>query len=355
MSQITETEAVIERVRREVAKRKGLLELPLEPVIPAPAPKKKPWLKKAVATLERARAKHLKAQKWPRLFRSLRRNQEVIDEGLIASAQAVLRELERMERQAASLEVQQANLVMRLQKEAEQNRALGERFDTLEKAFSIVQRKLDAKPEDTARLDPFYLAFEDQFRGSRELIRERMADYLPFLHQLLARIPHATAVDLGCGRGEWLQFLKENGIAGRGVDLNGRMVAECRSHGMQAMQGDAMEYLTSLPDASVAVVSGFHIVEHLSIVQLLALLAETRRVLQPGGMAIFETPNPECLKVSTYTFYLDPTHRNPVPMELLSFIATHSGFSATHVERLHPYCEEGVLKGYGDYAGIFTK
>lgn len=352
MNHSSETEATLKRIRSEVAQRKGIAESSL-PVLQ----KEKPILQKVAGALERAHSKHCKAKKWPKLFRPLRRNQEAIDEELIGSAQTIVQELERLQKLVVPLVAQQSNLQTRSQRAIEQNRELAEKLERLEQAFSSLPGQDSPRAADAvaARLDAFYLAFEDQFRGSRALIKERLADYLPFLRVLQERIPDAVAVDLGCGRGEWLEFLKENGVMASGVDMNQRMVEQCRSLGLQATQGDAIIYLKSLPDASQAIVSGFHIVEHLAFPQLLELLRESFRVLRPGGIAIFETPNPECLRVSTYTFYMDPTHRNPVPLELLSFVATHVGFSSVHIERLHPYCEEGVLQGYGDYAGILTQ
>lgn len=208
---------------------------------------------------------------------------------------------------------------------------------------------------DTARLDEFYLGFENQFRGSRELIKERLQQYIPILDALKTRIPDATAVDIGCGRGEWLEVLGEQGIAASGVDMNSRMVATCKSLGLDAECRDGIAFLKNVPDKSLAMVSGFHIVEHLAAGPLLELFQQIHRVLLPGGIAIFETPNPEVPKVSTYTFFFDPTHRNPIPPELLSFIGTNCGFSEARVERFQPLVEDGKILGYLDYACICTK
>lgn len=205
------------------------------------------------------------------------------------------------------------------------------------------------------RLDMFYLEFENQFRGSRELIKERLLQYLPDLAALKNRIPDATALDVGCGRGEWLEVLRGYNITPRGVDLNTRMAQQCQSLGLAVECGDGITYLGNVPDNSLALVSGFHIVEHLELWQLLELVRQAHRVLKPGGIAIFETPNPEALKVSSYTFFFDPTHRNPLPPELLSFMGTHAGFADVRVERFQPFVEDGKLLGYLDYACIYTK
>lgn len=212
-----------------------------------------------------------------------------------------------------------------------------------------------SKELDSLLLDAFYLAFEDQFRGSRELIKERLFQYGSTLDELKKRIPNAIGLDIGCGRGEWLEVLQENGIEARGVDMNARMADQCLSFGLDVVCGDGIAFLRGLPDNSLAVISGFHIVEHLALGQLLELFQQSHRVLQPGGVAIFETPNPEVQRVSTYTFYFDPTHRNPLPPELLSFMGTNAGFSETCVERFQPLMEDGKILGYQDYACVFTK
>jgi O-antigen chain-terminating methyltransferase len=247
---------------------------------------------------------------------------------------------------------------------------LREKIKAMQEAFAIIQERLaradsaetveamapaikeDLKGHET---DAFYLAFENQFRGDREVIKERLRFYLPIIERVKATTGNALAVDAGCGRGEWLELLQENGYAGVGVDSNLCMIEECRSRGLKAEFMDVIAYLRNLASGSLSLVTGFHIVEHLSFSQLIDLFRETFRVLCNGGTAIFETPNPENAHVSGYSFYLDPTHRNPIPQELLCFAARQAGFEATQVERLQAYLEEGVFKGYLDYAGIFTK
>ena len=103
----------------------------------------------------------------------------------------------------------------------------------------------------------FYRAFEDRYRGSRDLIKQRLYTYRPFLEALRAHYPGAAALDLGCGRGEWLEVLGEQGFAGRGVDLDAGMLAACVERGLDVSEQDALAALAALPDDSVAVVSAF--------------------------------------------------------------------------------------------------
>jgi O-antigen chain-terminating methyltransferase len=182
--------------------------------------------------------------------------------------------------------------------------------------------------------DDFYRAFEDRYRGSRELILSRLRVYLPFVEPLKRIYPECRAVDLGCGRGEWIELMGEVGIDGHGVDLDDGMLAACRERGLSVEQRDAIEYLEGLPAESVAVVSAFHVAEHIPFTVLQTLVQEALRVLLPAGLIILETPNPENLSVGANTFYLDPTHERPIPPPLLAFLPEHYGFARTKVLRL---------------------
>ncbi|QNB01223.1 bifunctional 2-polyprenyl-6-hydroxyphenol methylase/3-demethylubiquinol 3-O-methyltransferase UbiG [Massilia sp. Se16.2.3] len=178
----------------------------------------------------------------------------------------------------------------------------------------------------------FYRAFEDRYRGSRDVISARLAVYLPFVRPLVHE--GAAALDLGCGRGEWLELLTQAGFAAEGVDLDEGMLAACRERGLRVVNGDALEALRARPDGSLAVVSAFHLVEHIPFEQVQALIAEALRVLQPGGLLIMETPNPENLVVGTSSFYDDPSHLRPLTPKLLGFAVEFGGFGRHTILRL---------------------
>jgi SAM-dependent methyltransferase len=180
----------------------------------------------------------------------------------------------------------------------------------------------------------FYRAFEDRHRGPRELIKSRQRVYLPFIAPLLSIDSDAKAIDLGCGRGEWLELLQDAGFDAQGVDLDDSMLAACRELGLNVVTADALAALKALPDESQCVVSGFHIAEHIPFSDLQILVQEALRVLKPAGLLILETPNPENMVVGTVSFYLDPSHQKPIPPELLSFLPEYYGFAKVKVVRL---------------------
>ncbi|WP_025168320.1 class I SAM-dependent methyltransferase [Pseudomonas syringae] len=197
---------------------------------------------------------------------------------------------------------------------------------------------------------PFYRAFEDRYRGSRELIHERQQVYIPFLEPLKQIYPESQALDLGCGRGEWLEILIQNGFQALGIDLDVGMLEACTALGLPVENMDALEKLRSLPDESMTVISGFHIAEHIPFGDLKVLVAEALRVLKPAGLLILETPNSENLVVGTQTFYLDPTHTCPIPHLLLSFLTEYSRFSRSQLLRL----QEPVALSEGGPVDLFS-
>ena len=199
--------------------------------------------------------------------------------------------------------------------------------------------------EEQHLLDAFYVAFEDNFRGSRGDINNRLKVYLPLIEEAKIGTASSPILDVGCGRGEWLELLRESGYIAKGIDINRVMIEECQSRGLDVTQSDVIAYLRSLPDASLGAVVGFHIIEHLPFEVLIKLFDETIRVLQPGGITIFETPNPDNVLVGSNTFYTDPTHRNPLPSNMVKFLAEWRGLYNVKIMNLHPYTEEIKLKG----------
>lgn len=202
---------------------------------------------------------------------------------------------------------------------------------------------------DDVRLDAFYLAFEDAMRGTEEEIRAGLSCYLETIAGVKA-ICDGPILDLGCGRGEWLSLLAEHGYAACGIDLSPTMVGICLEKGLDARHIDALTALRAIPDNSLSLVSGFHIIEHLPFPVLFAVFEEVFRVLQPGGMVLFETPNPENVLVGSHTFYHDPTHRHPLTPSSMAFLAQYHGYEKIDIARMRPYPPEALVGGSNQIA-----
>jgi SAM-dependent methyltransferase len=213
--------------------------------------------------------------------------------------------------------------------------------------------------------DHFYKSFEDKHRGSREGIKGRLQIYLPFIQPLLKIHTKPLAIDLGCGRGEWLEVLKDCGFKGKGIDIDSDMLSECQNLGLSIKNLDALSAIAELKDESQSIISAFHLVEHLNFEDVKTLVAQSIRVLKPGGLLILETPNPENITVGANSFYLDPTHQRPIPPQLLLFTAEFYGFYRAKIVRMQepshligdgPVMLGDVLSGVSpDYAVIAQK
>ena len=190
--------------------------------------------------------------------------------------------------------------------------------------------------ESEHSLDAFYASFDEQFRGSRDEIKQRLKVYLPIIEKQGIGSDAMPILDVGCGRGEWLELLKGEHLSASGVDSNRVLAEQCRAQGLEVVEEDLLSYLRGLPDASMGAVTGFHIIEHLPLETLIEFLNESVRILKSGGAVIFETPNPQNVLVGSCNFYFDPTHRNPVPSQVLSFLLESRGFVGVEILKLNP-------------------
>lgn len=178
--------------------------------------------------------------------------------------------------------------------------------------------------------ESIYALFEEQFRGSSADVAEKQRFYLPFLRNLPGPV-----LDAGCGRGEFLRLLKDEGIVARGVETSGVAAATCRAAGLDVREGDAIEEVAAAPPASLGGIVAFQVVEHWPAAATFRFLAGARRALAPGGALIVETINTNSLAAMN-AFYLDPTHVRPVPPEALRFLCEAAGFRELRVEYLSP-------------------
>lgn len=279
-----------------------------------------------------------------RLGQAHARHQQEIDRSLVELISSLRTHVDSL-RQAVD-ELNARNHVL-----AELNTGLGQRVDALEHRLPPLEglaRELRAAPDpDTVGLQRFevlavgtvigyrdttppvspddaYVAFEDVFRLSEDVIRARQRHYLPLLG---GRQP---VLDAGCGRGEFLELLREAGTPARGVDLDPGMVARARRKGLDIDQGDVISYLDGIPDESLGVVFAAQVVEHLKYDDLLAFLRLAFMKLKPDGLLIAETVNPHA-PGALKGFWTDPTHQHPLFPEVLLTLCRAVGFQSAYV------------------------
>jgi O-antigen chain-terminating methyltransferase len=174
--------------------------------------------------------------------------------------------------------------------------------------------------------EDFYLRFEDRFRGAPDKILTRLDDRYRKLISAVAKTTH-RALDLGCGRGEFLDLARQTGFATVGADISETFVRHCIRKGHQATNMDSLSFLKRQADQSYDLVASFHVVEHCSMDYNFEVFRQVRRVLANGGIFIVETPNLFSMWAGHRQFYLDPTHERPVHPELMQFMCETAGFS----------------------------
>ncbi|HXG87713.1 MAG TPA: class I SAM-dependent methyltransferase [Vicinamibacterales bacterium] len=183
-----------------------------------------------------------------------------------------------------------------------------------------------------------YVGFEDLFRGSRDEIRGRLETYVPLF------IGAADVLDVGCGRGEFLDLLTAHGIGARGIDQNHEMVEGCRARGFHADEADALTYLRAQPAESLGGLIAAQVVEHLEPAYLLAFLDQAQRVLRPGSTMVLETINAACWLAFFESYIRDITHARPLHPDTLKYLVTASGFVDAEVRLEAPVAPANQLQ-----------
>ena len=212
-------------------------------------------------------------------------------------------------------------------------------LSTSNSTTSNAQATPDTQLPTRDTLDSFkYVGFENEFRGSRDEIRRRLESYLPYFDGA------ADVLDVGCGRGEFLELLKARGVSGRGLDLNHEMVEVCRANGLDVTEADVVTYLERLPDASLGGLFAAQVVEHLRPEYLLRFLELAHHKLRPGAPIVLETLNPACWVAFFESYIRDITHVWPLHPETLRYLVLASGFPAARIEYRSPVPEQDRLQ-----------
>ncbi len=192
-------------------------------------------------------------------------------------------------------------------------------------------------------IDSIYYLFEQQFRGTEEMIKHRQSAYVSDIKKVFDKCG-GYVLDIGSGRGEFLQLCYETGVKAKGIDINDMMVERCREKGLDVVKADVLSYLTSLPNESLCAFTAFQVAEHLTPEQLWQLVQLALVKLKPGGLILLETVNPDSLDTFK-NFYVDLTHQRPIPSITLRFIVEAAGFKNAEVRFSSPVSEEVKLQG----------
>ena len=197
---------------------------------------------------------------------------------------------------------------------------------------------------------PFdYGRFAERFRGSEEYVKSGQQFYLPYFQDC------RSVLDIGCGRGEFLEMMRAAGVPAKGIDLSDESVAICRHKGLEAETADLFEYLAATPEAALDGIFCSQVVEHLPPDRLPEMVKLCASRLARNGVVAIETPNPDCLAIFATHFYLDPTHQRPVPHPLLAFYLEEFGIGNIEVRKLSPAVESMPSLGSlpGDFRDAF--
>lgn len=207
--------------------------------------------------------------------------------------------------------------------------------------LKVVRQKAVANPvaappsaPTQAPINIDWLRFAENFRGPEDAIRDRQR------HYVLRYGGQAPVLDMGCGRGEFLEAARDAGLHATGIDQSDECVALCRAKGLRAEKADLFAFLDALPDGSLGGIYCAQVVEHIEPHRLPDLIRLMAKKVRRGGLAIVETPNPECLAIFATHFYIDPTHTRPVPPSLLGFYMEEAGFGRLEIERISPAVNE---------------
>jgi len=211
--------------------------------------------------------------------------------------------------------------------------ALDQKIETVAARLrDITTPILSGQPRAAVLQDFVYRRLEDALRGPVDVDEyvTRAKDQQPVL-------------DIGCGRGEFLDACNKAGIEARGFDINERSVADLQKRGLSATLAGIPECFEGIRHGSIGSVLAMHVVEHLPVEHLFALFAQAARVLRTGGLFMIETPNAESIAVSASDFWRDPTHLAPRHPAALTLLGREHGFSIAEVRAIHPLPEGNAI------------
>jgi SAM-dependent methyltransferase len=174
-----------------------------------------------------------------------------------------------------------------------------------------------------------YFTFESRFRPEQDVV-EHQRLYVDLLRG------YRRVVDLGCGRGELLELLRDSGVSAYGVDVERDFILLVREKGFEVVDDDAVTHVEGLAPGAVDAITASHLIEHLPPEAMVRLVAAAADRLPDDGILVLETPNPESLLAGSVNFHRDPTHVHPIHPDTLTFLCESAGFDTVEVRRLSP-------------------
>ena len=240
--------------------------------------------------------------------------------------------------------------------------AMSERVASLErelrllKAGQAVGGSREAEPAGNSAAPPdwpytrsaidvkdFYFELQGRFQSSEPADISRLEMYRGMIGNLDPKAPAGPWLDIGCGRGAWLEVARKGGQEASGLDSNPAAIRECRGAGFEVTESDALAFLRSAAGRSFAVITAFHVLEHCPFEYCLNLVYQVGRTLKPGGVFLIETPHPGNLLMAAEQFWMDPTHQRPIPISLMEFLFEYCGIGVVRRLELNPRAESEHL------------
>jgi O-antigen chain-terminating methyltransferase len=199
--------------------------------------------------------------------------------------------------------------------------------------------------------DWHYAAFENRHRGTEEEVKNQQSQFLPYFQN------KETILDLGCGRGEFLELCRDNGINAQGIDLNEQMIEICQDKGLDCQKGDLMVILAEKQDNSLGGIFSSQVIEHLSPGQLKKLIELAYFKVAPGCNVILETINPVSVFALVQIYFLDLSHQKPIHPQTTKFLLESSGFEDVEIKYSQPLEQEQLqtLPGADEMSSILNK
>ena len=294
---------------------------------------------------ELGKAQEVLGQEQETLRQELATREEALSEGIHSVERRVEETASRQEVLGREQETLRQELESRVAEYTEMHSeavyGLGEQLEGLGGTIRALDERLermDGEIQKQTFVDPKYFVFEDRFRGSSEEILERQRRYVQYFSRC------SNVLDIGCGRGEFLDLLRESDIGGYGVDVQEDMVLFCRKKGLRVVKASAVSHLASIEDKALDGVFMAQVAEHLVPSDLIALIGSAYRAMKFGTHLVIETINPSCVYALVKTFYLDLSHVKPVHPQTLAFLLESNGFRDVAVEYLTPVSPEFSLE-----------